>query len=175
MTLALDHEQAWEMEPPRPPKKDTRRIRLRKRERAELEELTAKGAASARVFRRARVLILLDAGWAPMDVSGASGASGATVRRVRRRYEERGLDHALYDEPRPGAAPALSPKEEARIVAMVCSDPPEGRARWTVRLITEEATSRRLSTPVSRETIRRLLQRHELKPWREKNVVRSTA
>jgi hypothetical protein len=54
---------------------------------------------------------------------------------------------------------------------MVCSKPPEGRARWTVRLIAEEAVKRKLAPKMGRETIRVLLQSHELKPWREKNVV----
>jgi hypothetical protein len=54
---------------------------------------------------------------------------------------------------------------------MVCSKPPEGRARWTVRLIAEESVKRKLVPKVGRETIRVLLQSHELKPWREKNVV----
>ena len=55
---------------------------------------------------------------------------------------------------------------------MVCGDPPEGRGRWTVRLITQEAIKRRLIDHIGRETIRLLLLHHDLKPWREKNVVR---
>jgi hypothetical protein len=55
---------------------------------------------------------------------------------------------------------------------MVCGQPPEGRARWTVRLIAQEAVKRKLVPRVGRETIRVLLESHELKPWREKNVVR---
>ena len=58
------------------------------------------------------------------------------------------------------------------IIAMVCGLPPEGMARGSVRLIAEEAVRRRLAPQVGRETIRILLQSHELKPWREKNVVR---
>jgi hypothetical protein len=65
----------------------------------------------------------------------------------------------------------LNAGQKQRIVAMVCGPPPEGRARWSVRLITEEAAKRNLGPPVSRETIRILLENHELKPWREKNVV----
>ena len=57
------------------------------------------------------------------------------------------------------------------LIAMVCSNPPEGRARWTVRLVAEEAVKRKLVPRVGRETIRILLLSHDLKPWREKNVV----
>jgi len=55
----------------------------------------------------------------------------------------------------------------------VCGPPPQGQARWSVRLIAQEAVKRKLARRVGRETIRILLQHHELKPWREKNVVRS--
>ena len=67
----------------------------------------------------------------------------------------------------------LEDSQKQRIIAMVCSDPPEGRARWTVRLVVEEAVKRKLVPRVGRETIRILLLHHDLKPWREKNVVRS--
>ena len=63
----------------------------------------------------------------------------------------------------------------SNFIAMVCSDPPEGRARWTLRLIAEQAVKRRLVPRVGRETIRVLLLNHDLKPWREKNVVRGRA
>jgi hypothetical protein len=65
----------------------------------------------------------------------------------------------------------LDTNQKQRIIAMVCSDPPEGQARWTVRLVAEEAVKRRLVPRVGRETIRVLLLHHDLRPWREKNVV----
>ena len=100
-----------------------------------------------------------------------AGVAPKTVRAIARRYEEEGLDSALYEKPRPGQARVLNAGQKQRIVAMVCGPPPEGRARWSVRLIAEEAAKRKLGPPVSRETIRILLENHELKPWREKNVV----
>jgi hypothetical protein len=95
-----------------------------------------------------------------------------TVRDIGKRYLEGGVDRALYERPRQGAKPILSPTERQRIIAMTCSDAPEGRARWTVRLIAEQAIKRKLVPKVGRETIRILLESHDLKPWREKNVVR---
>jgi transposase len=94
------------------------------------------------------------------------------IREIAHRYNSNGLEAALYDKQRPGAKPALDDSQKQRIVAMVCSKPPEGRARWTVRLIVEEAIKRKLVPKAGRETIRILLQSHDLKPWREKNVVR---
>ena len=78
----------------------------------------------------------------------------------------------MYERPRPGQALLLDAQQRQRIVALVCGPPPEGRARWTVRLLTEEAVKRKLVPRVGRETIRVLLESHDLKPWREKNVVR---
>lgn len=91
------------------------------------------------------------------------------MRRVRTRYEQRGLEGALYDEHRRGRDRLLTVKQEARIIAMVCSSPPHGRSRWTVTLVAHEAVKRKLVQRVGRETIRVLLSEYEFKPWREKN------
>ena len=113
-----------------------------------------------------------DGSTAPDIARSLKKLTAKAVRSIAHRYLEGGLDRALYEKSRPGAAPLLSPSEKQRIVAMVCSDPPEGRARWTVRLIAEEAVKRKLVPRAGRETIRILLQSHDLKPWRGKNVVR---
>jgi len=81
----------------------------------------------------------------------------------------------LYERSRPGAAPLLDAQQRQHIIALACSAPPAGRARWTVRLLAEEAVKRKLVPRVGRETIRVLLESHDLKPWREKNVVRGEA
>lgn len=127
----------------------------------------------ARVLRRVRALVLLADGWAPVDVPGAVGCGEATVRRVRQRFEVGGIAAVLEDAPKPGRAASVSKRIESRIVAMVCGPPPDGCSRWTVRLATEEAIERGIVEQVSRERIRLLLRDHDLKPWREKNVVRS--
>ena len=83
-----------------------------------------------------------------------------------------GLERALYERLRPGKVALLDAQHRQRIVALACGPPPEGRSRWTVRLLTEEVVKRKLVPRVGRETIRVLLESHDLKPWREKNVVR---
>jgi transposase len=129
-----------------------------------------------RVFIRALALLhLADGATAPETARCLKKLTAKAVRSIAHRYQEGGLDRALYDKARPGAAPLLSATERQRIVAMVCSDPPEGYARWTVRLIAKEAVKRKLVPRAGRETIRILLQSHDLKPWREKNVVRGRA
>src|SRR5215467_9718673 len=64
------------------------------------------------------------------------------VREIGRRYGDAGLEQALYDKPRPGASPILEEGQRHRIIAMVCSDPPEGHARWTIRLVVDKAVKR---------------------------------
>ena len=94
------------------------------------------------------------------------------IRNLARRYQKGGWEAARYEKQRPGAAAWLDASQKQRIIAMVCSEPPEGRARWTVRLVVQEAIKRKWVPRVGRETIRILLLDHDLKPWREKNVVR---
>jgi len=81
------------------------------------------------------------------------------------------LEQALAEKPRPGQKRRLGEGQSQRIIAMVCSAPPAGQARWSVPLIAAEAVQRKPVPRVGRETIRVLLQSHDLKPWREKNVV----
>lgn len=147
------------------------RVRLPWRHRRRLKELVRAGVQSVRVVRRALVLSQLDQGEAASQVAAGLHLSEKAVREIGWRYNEQGLERALYDKPRPGAKPLLDSDERQRIVAMVCSNPPEGYARWTVRLIADQAVKRKLVARVGRETIRILLQHHDLQPWREKNVV----
>lgn len=148
------------------------RVRLKKSDREKLGEVLSGGVQPVRTVLRALVLSHLHAGKSTAEVAAMVRLTAKAVRQISRRYENAGLDAALYDKPRPGAAPALDDSQRQRIIAMVCSDPPAGRARWTVRLVAEEAVKRKLVPPVGRETIRILLLHHDLKPWREKNVVR---
>jgi hypothetical protein len=146
-------------------------VHLSDEDRHALRVLLRGGIQPVRVVQRARSLLLLDEGQSPPQVARSVGISPPAVRQIGWRYCDGGLQRALYDLPRPGAEPALDASEQARIIAMVCTDAPPGYARWTVRLITEEAVKRKLVDSVGRETIRLLLLHHDLKPWREKNVV----
>jgi len=121
---------------------------------------------------RALALLQLAQGGSAPRIAGVIPLTAQAIRNLARRYQQSGLDAALYDKVRPGAAQILADSQKQRVIAMVCSSPPEGRARWTVRLVAQEAVKRRLVPRVGRETIRILLLDHDLKPWREKNVVR---
>jgi transposase len=92
---------------------------------------------------------------------------GSTVYRTKRRFVLGNLEAALREEPRPGAARKLSGKEEALLVATACSNPPKGRARWTLELLADELVRLTRHDDISRETVRRRLTENELKPWRK--------
>ena len=147
------------------------RFVVTKKDQKELRTLLAGGVQQVRVVLRAISLLQLARGAAAPGIAGIVPLTPQAIRKVGHRYREGGLERALYEKERPGAAAVLQDSQRQRIIAMVCSDPPEGRARWTVRLVAEEAVRRRLVPRVGRETIRVLLLHHDLKPWREKNVV----
>jgi putative transposase len=148
------------------------RIEIAKKDQQELRKLVKGGVQQVRVVLRALALLQLAEHASAPQIAKVVQLTPQAVRRLGHRYQQTGLDGALYEKQRPGAAAVLDNGQKQRIIAMVCSDPPEGCARWTVRLVAEQAVKRKLVPKVGRETIRILLQHHDLKPWREKNVVR---
>src|SRR5688572_10678489 len=90
---------------------------------------------TARVWRRVRVLLLLDQGHGVRETAAAVGGYPREISRVGKRYLAGGLSRALTEDPRPKPARKIDSVQEAAIVALVCGPPPEGRARWTVRLL----------------------------------------
>ena len=146
-------------------------IRLMTKEKTAIAGIMRKGNVNARVLTRAHILRQLARGDAPSTVAENLNITANTVRNVAHRYIAGVLDDAVFDQPRPGQAPLLDTKQKQRIIAMVCADPPPGRARWTLHLIADEACRMKIVSSISHETVRRLLQEHDLKPWREKNVV----
>lgn len=148
------------------------RIEVTSKDRKALQNLLSGGVQQVRVVLRAVALLQLAKGVKAPRIAGMVPLTAQAIRKIGHRYEEGGLERALYEKQRPGADALLEDNQKQRIIAMVCSDPPEGFARWTVRLVAEEAVKRRLVPRVGRETIRILLLSHDLKPWREKNVVR---
>ena len=146
------------------------RIKVSVKDQKELQKLVGGGIQQVRVVLRALALLQLAKGAVTTRIAGVLPLTAQAIRNVGRRYQEGGLERALYEKQRPGAAEVLDDSQKQRLIAMVCSSPPEGRARWTVRLVAEEAVKRKLVPRVGRETIRILLLSHDLKPWREKNV-----
>ena len=148
------------------------RIDVTPKDQKELAKLLSGGVQQVRVVLRALALLQLAKGASAPRISQVVPLTSQAIRTMARRYQQGGLESALFEKQRPGAAAVLDDAQKQRIIAMVCSDPPQGRARWTVRRVAQEAVQRRLVPRVGRETVRILLLDHDLKPWREKNVVR---
>jgi len=150
-------------------------IRLSRQERRQIDALLSGGVQPVRAVIRAMVLRQMDEGRSTVEAGAGVGIAAKVAWEIGKRYQEGGLERALYDAPRPGQKPLLDAEQGQRIVAMVCGPPPAGRAHWTVRLIAQEAVKRKLVGHIAPETVRILLQSNELKPWRGKNVVRGGA
>ena len=139
------------------------RVELSQTERDELKAVLSGGRHAARKLKRAQILLAADAGVGDEEIARSVGVGGSTVYRTKRRFVIGNLEAALSEESRPGADRKLSGKEEALLVATACSNPPEGRARWTLELLADELVSSP-STTTSRQTVRRRLAENELKP-----------
>mgnify|MGYP003962599561 FL=1 len=128
-------------------------ITLPEEERRELSQLIKSGKHPARVLGRARILLLLDRSQGEkrklQNIADAMLTSMGTVSNVKRRYRKGGLEHGLYDRPRPGAKPKIDGEVEAHLIALVCSDPPEGQVRWTLRLLADKLVELELVESVS--------------------------
>lgn len=138
-------------------------VTLTEAERAELCTLVGRGTAPARMLTRARILLKADQGeggaaWADAAIAGALDIHPTSVARVRRQYVEAGMTAALERKrPDRAYARALDGAAEARLVAVACGAPPEGRERWTLRLLADELVRLEVVEAVSHETVRRTL------------------
>lgn len=143
-------------------------VELNDEEKAHLLQRVSRGRSGARQLKRAQVLLAAARGESDVAIAANLSVGTSTVYRTKRRFVEEGLEAALSEQPRAGAARKLSGKEEALLVAVACSNPPSGRARWTLELLAGELVRRTEHTAVSRETIRRRLAEQKLKPWQQR-------
>jgi transposase len=144
------------------------RVKLSSEERALLCALVQGGKGPARKVKRAQILLAAARGSSDEGIAAHVSVGTATVYRTKRRFVEEGLEQALNEASRPGAERKLAAKEEALLVATVCSKPPSGRARWTLSLLADEMVRLTEHRSLSGETVRRRLAEKELKPWQEK-------
>ena len=128
-------------------------------ERATLVQMVRAGTRGARTLTRARVLLQADEGLTDSDIAAALQVGVATVHRIRQRCVEEGFTAALHDRPRQGGTPKFDTKQHAHVVALACSDPPEGCTRWTLRLLADRVVELGLAERCSYETIRRALKK----------------
>ena len=140
------------------------RVTLTDEERERLRALARKGTGAARTVRRAQTLLLADEGRTDEVIAAALRSGLSTVARTRQRFVEEGLEAALVDRPRPGATPKLGPKQQAMVVALACTRPPEGRRRWTMQLLADRVVELAVVPAISDEAIRRLLKKGRSSP-----------
>ena len=134
-------------------------VDLTAEEREELLKLIKQGEAKARRLNRARILLKADEGLSDEQIAEALHTGSATAGRVRQRFVEEGLEAALSERPRRGQTPKLSGRDEAHLVAIACSDAPEGRARWSLRLLADKAVELGLAQSLSHEAVRGVLKK----------------
>ena len=134
-------------------------IRLTSYQRQKLISIVRKGAHKAREILAAHILLKSSQGWTDQQIVEAFETSLKTVQRVRQRYQDSGLAAALQEQPRSGPPRKLTLAEETALIALVCSKPPAGRCRWTVRLLTNEAIQRELVPALAPETVRQVLKK----------------
>lgn len=143
-------------------------VELNEAERQQLCQLLAGGVGRSRQLKRAQILLACDRGLLEAEIAQTIGCGTATIYRLKKCFVEEGLEAALSEAPRPGTERKLTGREEALLVAVACSKPPLGRARWTMQLLADEFVQLVEHESISRETVRRRLAENDIKPWQSK-------
>jgi transposase len=144
------------------------RVELEASERQQLEAVVAGGTRAVRRVKRAQILLAAAAGVPDGDIATSLRVGTSTVYRTKQHFVEIGLERALSEAPRPGGKRKLAATDEALLVATACTQPPAGRARWTLALLASAVVRLTAHATVSRATIGRRLAENHLKPWQEK-------
>jgi transposase len=144
------------------------RVTLTEEERDQLQRSVSGGQGAVRKLKRAQILLAADAGSTDEMIARNVGVGTATVYRTKLHFVEDGLDRALNEVPRPGQPRKLSAADESMLVALACSSPPEGSARWTLDLLAGELVRLTSHQTLSGDTVGRRLSEMDLKPWLQK-------
>lgn len=140
-------------------------VRLAEEEREALTAMINRGRSSAKRLKRANILLKADAdgpNWTDVRIADAFGSSDNTVRNIRKRFVEEGFEAALERKKYDKTPVIMDGEKEAHLIALACSDPPEGRARWTLRLLAEKFVELEIGVPISYETVRQTLKKMNL-------------
>ena len=143
-------------------------VQLTDEQNARLLSLVNKGEYNAHVIKRANVLLLSHQGKTAIEIANVFNTSQQTVYNIRKRFVKGGLDDALYDNDQ---EPKGDSSSSTYIMALACSDPPDGRERWTIRLLANKTVELGIADEVSRETIRRTLKKTNLSHGKRSNGV----
>lgn len=140
------------------------RVALSPEQRERLEDLTSRGEIKVRKYKRARILLLADenhpnGGKVDSEIAQQVGVGASTAQRIRKRFALEGLESALEEKPRPGVPEKFSGRQRAEVTALACSDPPEGHARWSLRLLADKLVELEFVESISHDTVDRILKK----------------
>lgn len=151
------------------------RVYLPDDERIHLEGLLRRGKHSARMLRRARILLLADRSQGKWNrygqIAAQLHADPSNISDICRRYVLGGLQAALNEKPRPGQAPKITGDIEARLIVLACSAPPAGQQRWTLKLLAGQLVELGLLDSISEVAVHKRLKKMNLSPGRSKHGV----
>jgi len=139
-------------------------VRLTEQEREQLEAVIRKGKSAAYKIKHAHILLKADAdgaAWCDAAIAAAFSVHTRTVAGIRTRFVEQGLEAALTrkTQVRPSQQPLFDGAAEAHLIALRCSEPPAGHARWTLRLLADKVVELDIVASASHETVRRMLKK----------------
>lgn len=134
-------------------------VHLSEVERKKLLAIISRGRNKAVVIQRAHILLKVDEGKTDGEISNMLYVSEQTIRRIRLRFATEGVEAALEDTPHPPKEVKLKEKEEAYLIALACSEPPAGQARWTLEMLTQQLLEDEIVARISPETVRLLLKK----------------
>lgn len=142
-------------------------VRLTPEARGQLQDLVSKGKTQAYRIRHAHILLKADAdgpAWLDREIAEAFSCNRATVEAIRKRFVLEGLDSALERKKRahPPTERKLDGAKEARLIALACSEPPQGRRRWTLKLLADELVALEIVDSISYRTVQRTLKKTNL-------------
>lgn len=135
------------------------KLNIKKEEIKYLNTFIREGHKSVRAVTRARILLLAQKKEKDVNIQRLLNVGRSTVWRVKNNYLNKGVDYALTERERPGQPPKYKTKHKAEIIAYACTTPPQGRKRWSVRLLAEELRKKKDFTTINRESIRMVLKK----------------
>jgi transposase len=135
---------------------------LTKKQKKELEDFKKNNCRGLREFNRAMILTFLSKGMAVNEVEELLDVDRTTVWRIKKRFEENGVEYALFDSDRPGQPKKYTTDQEAELVALACGPVPNGRRRWTIRLLVEELKKKKGFETITFKTVRDMLKKTNL-------------
>jgi transposase len=134
-------------------------VKLKKQDRQHLQKIVTSGEAKARKITRCRILLLADKGKTDQEISDTLDICLATVFNIRRRCSQNGLEYAIGEKARSGQPPKFKGKSMAKITALACSNPPEGRAQWSLRLLADRVIELNIVETISHVSVRNILKK----------------